>query len=118
MVLVDKEYRGQGVSKALLANIFKKLGDCKSIKLDATPEGQKVYQKLDFKEEYSHSKNVKLINKECGHLEDDILPEPVEVKHIREIIALDEFIFGANRTQLIKYLVNEYPGKGLVTKKK
>ena len=25
MVLVDKEYRGQGVSKALLTNIFKKL---------------------------------------------------------------------------------------------
>ena len=43
MVLVDKEYRGQGVSKSLLTNIFKKLEYCKSVKLDATPQGQQVY---------------------------------------------------------------------------
>src|SRR3982074_1573000 len=30
MVLVDKEYRGQGVSKLLITNILKKLDDCKS----------------------------------------------------------------------------------------
>src|SRR6266498_3420453 len=38
MVLVAKEYRGQGVSKSLLTNILEKLESVKSIKLDATPE--------------------------------------------------------------------------------
>src|SRR5439155_12328960 len=40
MVLVAKEYRGQGVSKLLLTNILEKLESFNSIKLDATPEGQ------------------------------------------------------------------------------
>src|SRR5688572_27885492 len=46
MVLVTKEYRGQGISKSLLTNIFKRLESFKSIKLDATPEGQQVYKKF------------------------------------------------------------------------
>jgi len=117
MVLVDKGYRGQGVSKALLANIFKKLGHCKSIKLDATPEGQKVYKKLDFKDEYSIVRMLNSSITDVPNLEGDTLPEPVQVKHIGEIIALDEFIFGANRTQLIKYLVNEYPEKAWLLKR-
>src|SRR5687768_5699322 len=37
MVLVDKDYRGQGVSKSLLTTIFEKLESFKSVKLDATP---------------------------------------------------------------------------------
>ena len=44
MVLVDKEYRGQGVSKLLLTTIFSKL-ELFSIKLDATPAGQQVLRR-------------------------------------------------------------------------
>src|SRR5438067_8229734 len=44
MVLVEKAYRGMGVSKLLLTNVIKKLESCKSIKLDATQAGQKVYE--------------------------------------------------------------------------
>src|SRR5688572_24894124 len=40
MVLVDKEYRGHGISKSLLTAIFEKLEFIKSIKLDATSAGQ------------------------------------------------------------------------------
>src|SRR5689334_22520481 len=40
MVLVDREYRGQGISKSLLTDIFQRINFCKSIKLDATPAGQ------------------------------------------------------------------------------
>src|SRR4030095_4038975 len=43
MVLVNKEYRGKGISKSLLNRVLKKLERCKSIKLDATPHGQQVY---------------------------------------------------------------------------
>jgi len=117
MVLVDKGYRGQGISKALLTNIFEKLRNCKSIKLDATPEGQKVYKKLDFKDEYSIVRMLHPSIKDVINLEGDTSPERVQVKHIGEIIALDEFIFGANRTQLIKYLVNEYPEKAWLLKR-
>jgi GNAT superfamily N-acetyltransferase len=117
MVLVDKEYRGQGISKSLLTNIFKKLEDFKSIKLDATPEGQAVYKKLGFIDEYLI---IRLTNRSMGSLipvDDDISPEPVQLHHIPEIIELDEFISGANRKQLITFLINENPGKAWLLKR-
>ena len=58
MVLVDQEYRGQGVSKSLLTNILEKLLSCKSIKLDATPAGQQVYTKFGFRDEYPITRMV------------------------------------------------------------
>ena len=102
MVLVDKEYRGHGVSKLLLTDILKKLDSCKSIKLDATPEGQQVYKKFDFKDEYFIARMANTSMKNLPQSDVDKTPEPIQSKHIQEIIELDEFIFGANRTQLIK----------------
>lgn len=117
MVLVDKEYRGQGVSKLLLADIFKKLEFCKSIKLDATPAGQQVYKKFDFKDEYLIARMTNLSMKNLPSHNDNDIPEPIQLKHLPEIIALDEIVFGANRTQLIKSLVREYPGKAWLVKR-
>ncbi|MEO8764705.1 MAG: GNAT family N-acetyltransferase [Ginsengibacter sp.] len=116
MVLVDKQYQGHGISKSLLANIFKKLGGIKSIKLDATPEGQVVYKKLDFIDEYAI---VRLINSSVTKVlspGDDLLTEPVESQNLGEIIDLDEFIFGANRKQLITPMLNEYPASAWLLK--
>ena len=104
MVLVDKEYRGHGISKSLLTTIFKKLESCKSVKLDATPAGQQVYKKFDFKDEYLIARMTNTSMKNLPADDDaDILPEPIQLKHIREIIELDEIIFGANRAQLIQH---------------
>jgi hypothetical protein len=49
--------------------------------------------------------------------DNNILPEPIQQKDIKEIIALDEIIFGANRTHLIKYLIREYPDKAWLVKR-
>ena len=113
MVLVDKEYRGHGVSKSLLTTIFKNVESCKSVKLDATPAGQQVYKKFDFKDEYLIDRMTNLSIQYLPSGDDNnISTEPIQLKHIPEIIALDEIIFGANRAQLIQSLVREYPGKG------
>lgn len=118
MVLVDKEYRGHGVSKSLLATIFKNLESCKTIKLDATPAGQQVYKKFDFKDEYLIARMANLSIQRLPPGDDnDISREPIQLKHIPEIIALDEIVFGANRTQLIQSLVTEYPGKAELVKR-
>jgi len=117
MVLVDREYRGHGVSKLLLNNILKKLESCKCVKLDATPEGQRVYKKFHFKDEYLIARMTSAPMKSVPFHNVDILPEPIEEKHIQEIVTLDKFIFGANRIQLIKTLINEYPGKAWLLKR-
>jgi ribosomal protein S18 acetylase RimI-like enzyme len=117
MVLVATEYRSMGISKSLLTNIFKRLEHVKSIKLDATPEGQQVYKKLDFKDEYLIVRMTNTSMKNIAMGDDDTQAEPVEFHHTREIIELDEFIFGANRKQLITFLVNEYPAKSWLLKR-
>ena len=117
MVLVDKEYRGQGVSKLLITNILKKLETCKSIKLDATSLGEKVYKNFDFKYEYLIARMANTSIKNLGSSDDEGLTEPIQSNHIQEIIALDEIVFGANRSPLIKSVVNEYPNKAWLLKR-
>ena len=116
MVLVDKEYRGRGVSKLLLANIFKKLETFRSIKLDATPGGQQVYKKFDFKDEYliTRMTNASITNLSSNN--NVITPEQIKEIDVDEIIALDEHVFGVKRTELFKSLIKEYPHKSWMLK--
>jgi GNAT superfamily N-acetyltransferase len=111
MVLVAKEYRGQGLSKLLLTNIFKRLESFRSIKLDATAEGQKVYKKFDFKDEYIITRMTITPTKKISSENINILPEPINEKDLRQIISFDAQVFGANRTQLCKSLIKEHPEK-------
>jgi len=117
MVLVDKDHRGRGVSKALLTGIFQKLSTYPSIKLDATPAGRPVYQKFGFRDEYQIARMVRTHPNNLPLQEnvDDI--EPVQTKDTEEIIALDKMVFGVERRQLIEYLIKEYPAKAWLIKR-
>jgi len=117
MVLVHKEFRGHGISKILLEEIFKKLQNCKSIKLDATPEGQRVYKKYNFKNEYSITRMTCDSLKKISPVDGDVFPEPIQYHDIPEIIAFDKFVFGSDRTLLIKSLIKEYPNKAWMLKR-
>lgn len=112
MVLVDKEFRGRGISRILLTRLFEELKTCESVKLDATPDGQKVYKKLDFKDEYSIVRMTNPFLKDFPLTGDEeISSGPVRLKQLQHIIALDKLIFGADRTRLIESLVKEYPDR-------
>ena len=117
MVLVAKESRGQGVSKLLLTNILKKLESFESIKLDATPAGQQVYKKFDFKDEYLITRLVTGSIKDLSFDDDTRLVESIRLKDIEEIVALDEHVFGTNRGQLIESLIKRYPHKAWLLKR-
>jgi GNAT superfamily N-acetyltransferase len=110
MVLVEREHRRQGISKTLLTNILEKLEGVKSIKLDATPEGQHVYKQFDFNEEYLIARMINASMKKLP-ADDHVSPEPTMLNDLEEIIDLDELVFGANRTQLIESMIKEHPEK-------
>ncbi len=117
MVLVDKEYRGQGVSKLLLTNILKTLESFASIKLDATPAGQQVYEKFDFKNEYLITRLITGAMKNLTFDDETISVEAISLNDIEEIIALDEQVFGVNRKPLIESLIKQYPEKAWLLKR-
>lgn len=116
MVLVGKEYRGKGISKLLLNSVLNELQNIKSIKLDATLAGQSVYKKLGFINEYQIFSMVNVSIEGLPSTNFSICPELVNEEDIPAIIKFDKRVFGANRTQLIKSLVSEFPEKSWVIK--
>ena len=53
MMLVDRQFRRKGISIKLMLEIIQRLGKKQTIRLDATPAGQMVYNRLGFVKEYS-----------------------------------------------------------------
>ncbi len=106
MVLVDREFRGQGISKAMLTHTFMLLKDIPSIKLDATPAGHPVYRKLGFIDECILFRMTRQ-----GGLFDvnDDRPEPMKNAHLGEAVSLDASTFGSRRESLVGYLAASAP---------
>jgi GNAT superfamily N-acetyltransferase len=111
MVLVDKRFRGQGVGKMLLRTIIDALKNIDSIKLDATPAGLPLYEKLGFINEYMI---YRMINPSLQSFSKHPFSyEPVNVDRVSlsDVKKLDERIFGIARTYLLQALLRNYPGK-------
>jgi len=116
MVLVDKALRGKGISKMLLTDLINKLGSCRSVKLDATPAGQPVYEKYGFKDEYIIYRMTNLSPEGSGSREDTDGPQPVRLTDVSDIASLDHSVFGAERFYLLNSLLNEFPAKAWMVK--
>ena len=116
MMLVDRDYRGRGISKLLLLDAIDKLKKCNSIKLDATPAGRPVYLKLGFIDEYTL---YRMTNPSVSKifLSDDLVEtNPAGPGDIPEIAGFDKKVFGADRTELIKRLYETCPELAWVIK--
>jgi hypothetical protein len=101
----------------LLSALFEQLHSCKSIKLDATPAGQPVYQKFGFKDEYLvHRMTAVPFSSKTIQEEDQLGTEPVSPGNLPEIIDYDGRVFGSNRKQLVEFLLKKYPEKGWMAK--
>ncbi|WP_172594530.1 GNAT family N-acetyltransferase [Mariniphaga sediminis] len=118
MVLVDREFRGQGISKLLLTGLLEQLKSCRSVKLDATPAGQKVYPKFGFREEYLiHRMTIESVETATLKAECDGSLEPLQPDDIPEVIEYDRRVFGTDRKFLLEFLVENYPEYAWVLKR-
>jgi len=60
MMLVRKEYRAQGISKFLMKSVLEKLKGVEKVKLDATPAGLKVYERIGVSADCDISRLVRM----------------------------------------------------------
>jgi len=112
MVLVDAQYRGRGVGTRLLERAIAYLDDLKvpTIKLDATPQGLPIYQKLGFVAEYEIARwilrrsSAEAINAPGTPSKDSLTQESWE-----SICKADRELFGADRSLLLKSFQDEAP---------
>jgi ribosomal protein S18 acetylase RimI-like enzyme len=108
MVLVDPEYRNRGIGTELLRRAIEHLDDAgiPTLKLDATPLGKPLYEKLGFVSEYEIERwNLRRKVEENPRARAEIAP----AAQLREILAYDRQIFGADRSNLLRSLAERGP---------
>lgn len=105
MVLVDPAYRRQGIGERLLKEALHILQHEPTIKLDATPVGRDVYLKLDFVDEYPLSRMV------CTNVikREEASVRPLYKNDLFVVTELDRAVFGADRQQLLKWMLEGAP---------
>jgi predicted GNAT family N-acyltransferase len=117
MVLVDKSLRGLGAGKMLLTNIIDTLKPIESIKLDATPAGQPLYQNLGFIEEHKILRMTTTSLNNFSYTESHDKLRYIDRESMSEVLKLDKNIFGADRTSLLQTLLRNYPEKAFLLKR-
>jgi GNAT superfamily N-acetyltransferase len=102
MVLVDPEFRRRGVATRLMRAALDYLeGRVAAVKLDATPDGRPVYERLGFEVESSVERwagTARGDRREAGR-------ETLKAAERAELFALDREAFGADRAKLIEALL-------------
>lgn len=106
MVLVDPEHRGRGIGTRLLEKTIEHLDalGVPSMKLDATPQGKPIYEKLGFVTEYEI---------ERWALRRAAVTPTASAEHdpseLARICGLDREVFGADRGPLLRSLDSQAP---------
>jgi len=116
MVLVDPEYRNRGSGTQLLEQTVRHLDDrgIPTLKLDATPLGKPLYEKMGFVSEYEIER---WISRRAAR-EEGATNEAVPCQQpLPEILALDRAIFGADRSALLRSLREQAPDFALAIAK-
>ena len=112
MVLVDAELRGRGIGRALMERALEFLdkAGARSVRLDATPLGQPLYEKLGFVTEYT-------LTRFEGHAPRAERPPSVcaaRPEHLKAVLWLDRIVTGTDRWQMVRRLFEEYPQEARV----
>jgi GNAT superfamily N-acetyltransferase len=111
MVLVEPSRRGEGIGTKLLGKAIEYLDGCgiPSMKLDATPQGKPLYEKLGFVSEYELERWKLQRAPATG-------PTDGASSVTKEMLDQDREIFGADRSALLQSIALEHPGFVLQTR--
>jgi GNAT superfamily N-acetyltransferase len=109
LVLVDKAQRGQGVGSALLRHVVQYLEarGVASIRLDATPLGQPIYEKFGFLGDFTLTRFEGTLP---AALQEAPGAEPMTRADLAAVCRLDEGVTRTRREKLLRHLVDAYPG--------
>lgn len=107
MVLVDAEWRGQGLGTALMERVLDKLGDVAVVGLDATPLGRPVYTKLGFRETGTY---VRMGMERPADSAKSVRTRTVAGGDLDAILLLDREVFGADRGPVLRWAATQAAG--------
>jgi GNAT superfamily N-acetyltransferase len=109
MVLVEPALRGRGIGTALMEHALAYLDrrQVPTVRLDATPLGQPIYEKLGFVTEYRLARYQGKLpaGEPLAQL------EPVRPEQLEEVARLDREVTSTDRRKLLFRLFEERPGE-------
>ena len=110
MVLTRKAFQGQGFARRLLNAALTRADNLgiKTVKLDATDQGQPLYEKLSFRAEQPIERWQKSVDGSSTRESSCTSPTCTSPKP-EEWLARDEFTFGLDRTGLLRRLAQRNP---------
>ena len=116
MVLVDPQFRGRGIGTRLLEESLKILRNIGCARLDATPQGRPVYQRLAFVDEYELSR-MQLDLPEMGFQLSSFKGDEARRGLARRMVEtdlpavreIDSRIFGADRHRILRWAMQLAP---------
>jgi GNAT superfamily N-acetyltransferase len=114
MVLIDKDFRGQGAGKLILNNLLDKLKNFESVKLDSTSSGHPLYLKSGFVDEFI----INRMTTSSLNIQENISGvELIAVEDLHELAEFDKDKFGIDRTPVLRTFLRNNPGKGLMLRR-
>lgn len=111
MMLVDPAHRSRGIGRALMEHALAFLDALKvrSVRLDATPMGQPLYEKLGFVSQFRLARYAGTLPPDDSPPSPDVMP--VSAERWEELAAMDEHVTRTDRRKLLRYLFNKQPGE-------
>jgi GNAT superfamily N-acetyltransferase len=105
MMLVDQDRRGQGIGRALMSHALAWLdaSAVRTARLDATPLGRPLYERLGFVPEYSIARHT---GRPSAGPQAALAPDPANLDDLHRI---DREASGIDRRRLIDRLIAEDP---------
>ncbi|HXB71567.1 MAG TPA: GNAT family N-acetyltransferase [Candidatus Acidoferrales bacterium] len=119
MLLVDPQWRGQGIGTRLLEEACQMLSGVETIRLDATPAGKLVYDKAGFQDEYRLVRmkaEWPLVEGLWGSVVDGVssVVRNIEDSDWARLLAWDQIVFGADRGAILRRLFGGAPEYALI----
>lgn len=109
LVLVDPEFRRMGIGKMLLGAALDGLRDVPCVKLDATPDGKKLYDTLGFVDESTLQRWVCSAPSRTDKPETSYKVRRVTRDDLDSIVKQDAQTFGAPREVLLRRQIEAAP---------
>ena len=113
MMLVSPDHRRKGIRSRLMRACIDSLSNCRTVKLDATPTGRRLYDTLGFQPEYTLTRMAcNAVPKAEGEADVDV--RPMAESDLDQVTAFDTPFFGAERGPVLRRWFHNAPESAFI----